>query len=325
MGRKPKLTAPQDVPAVEDEQDFFDEVLAGFDEENGVEIEGRIYRKTKPEDSIGRMSFEAIAKVNEIVDEDWIGRHFGGGNYFVKWTFKQGDRKEVRQKNYAVGPEYDKFIKTAVPAVSGAVPAVSGLDLGGLLGSLTVDKIMAITAGVKAIKEIFAPPPPPQPDYTKLLEIVLANNQKSTPSDAIVTACLANLQKPQHTQPPQTLAQQIADFKALKETFKDEFSNDSTDGGDEMSFLLEKGLELLPVLLQKKNNDFRAVGAEVRDNPLIKSVISSNPELTQKFFEQARAQYGDAAVQQLAAGFGLKATIIPAQTAEGVQNGSKEN
>jgi hypothetical protein len=194
--------------------------------------------------------------------------------------------------------------------------------LGGLLGSLTVDKIMAITAAFKAVKEIFAPPPPSQPDYTKLLEIVLANNQKNTPSDAIVTACLANLQKPQ---PTQSVAQQIADFRALKETFKDEFSNDSNDGGDEMSFLLEKGLELLPVLLQKKNNDFRAVGAEVRDNPLIKSVISSNPELTQKFFEQARAQYGDAAVQQLAAGFGLKATIIPAQTAEGVQNGSKEN
>ena len=111
----------------------------------------------------------------------------------------------------------------------------------------------------------------------------------------------------------------------MKETFKDEFTNDSTDGGDEMSYLLEKGLELLPVLLQKKNNDFRAVGAEVRDNPLIKAVISSNPELTQKFFEQARATYGDAAVQQLAAGFGLKATIIPANTAEGVQNGSEEN
>lgn len=322
MGRKPKINALQDTPTVEDEQDFFDEVLAGFDEENGVEIEGRIYRKTKPEDSIGRMSFEAIAKVNEIVDEDWIGRHFGGGNYYIKWTFKQGDRKEIRQKNYAVGPEYDKFVKDTAPSVSGAVPGVSGLDLGGLLGSLTVDKIMAITAAFKAVKEIFAPPPPSQPDYTKLLEIVLANNQKNTPSDAIVTACLANLQQ---QQPTQSLAQQIEDFRAIRKTFKDEFSNDSNDGGDEMSFLLEKGLELLPILLQKKNNDFRAVGAEVRDNPLIKSVISSNPELTQKFFEQARAQYGDAAMQQLAAGFGLKATIIPAQTGEGVQNGSEKN
>lgn len=323
MGRKPKLNAPQDTPAVEDEQDFFDEVLAGFDEENGVEIEGRIYRKTKPEDSIGRMSFEAIAKVNEIVDEDWIGRHFGGGNYFIKWTFKQGDRKEIRQKNYAVGPEYDKFVKETAPAVSGAVPAVSGLDLGGLLGSLTVEKIAAIGSAIKLVKDIFAPPPAPV-DITKLLEIIAANSNKQSVSDAIVIESMRAM-KQQNAQPPQTLAQQIADFKALKETFKDEFSNDSTEGGDEMSYLLEKGLELLPVLLQKKNNDFRAVGAEVRDNPLIKSVISSNPELTQKFFEQARATYGDAAVQQLAAGFGLKATIIPAQRAEGVQNESKEN
>lgn len=325
MGRKPKLNAPQDVPAVDDEQDFFEEVLAGFDEENGIEIEGRIYRKTKPEDSIGRMSFEAIAKVNEIVDEDWIGRHFGGGNYFVKWTFKQGDRKEVRQKNYAVGPEYDKFVKTSAPAVSGAVPAVSGLDLGGLLGSLTVEKIAAIGSAIKLVKDIFAPPPPPAPvDITKLLEIIATNSNKQSVSDAIVIESMRAM-KQQSAQPPQTLAQQIADFKALKDTFKDEFSNDSTEGGDEMNFLLEKAIEYLPLLLQKKNNDFRAVGAEARENPLIKSVISSNPELTQKFFEQARATYGDAAVQQLAAGFGLKATIIPANTAEGVKNGSEEN
>lgn len=325
MGRKPKINAPQDVPAVEDEQDFFDEVLATFDEENGVEIEGRIYRKTKPEDSIGRMSFEAIAKVNEIIDEDWLGHHFGGGNYFIKWTFKQGDRKEIRQKNYAVGPEYDKFVKDTAPAVSGPVPGVSGLDLGGFLGSLTVEKIAAIGSAIKLVKDIFAPPPPPAPvDITKLLEIIATNSNKQSVSDAIVIESMRAM-KQQNAQPPQTLAQQIADFKALKDTFKDEFSSDSAEGGDEMNFLLEKAIEYLPLLLQKKNNDFRAVGAEARENPLIKSVISSNPELTQKFFEQARATYGDAAVQQLAAGFGLKATIIPAQTGEGVQNGSEKN
>lgn len=312
MGRKPKLNGPQDVPTVEDDQDFFDEVLAGFDEENGVEIEGRIYRKTKPEDSIGRMSFEAIAKVNEIVDEDWIGRHFGGGNYFVKWTFRQGDRKEIRQKNYAVGPEYDKFVKETAPAVSGAVPAVSGLDLGGILGSLTVDKIAVIGATIKQIKELFSPPPPPQPapvDITKLLEIMVANNQKNTPSDAIVTACLTSLQKPQ--QPQNSIAQQIADFNALKEIFKDDSTNNAEGG--EMSFLLDKALEYLPLLLQKNNNNFTAVGAEARQNPLVNSIITSNPELTQKFFQTAREQYGDAAVKELARGFGYEAKVIPAQ------------
>jgi len=325
MGRKPKLNSSQEMPAVEDEQDFFDEVLADFDDEEGVEIEGKIYRKTKPEDSIGRMSFEAIAKVCEKVDEDWIGRNFGSGNYFVKWTFRKGDRKELRQKNYSIGAEYDKFVKDKAPAVSGPVPGVSGLDLGGLLGSLTVEKIAAIGSAIKLVKDIFAPPPPPAPvDITKLLEIIATNSNKQSVSDAIVIESMRAM-KQQNAQPPQTLAQQIADFKALKETFKDEFTNDSTDGGDEMNFLLEKAIEYLPLLLQKKNNDFRAVGAEARENPLIKSVISSNPELTQKFFEQARATYGDAAVQQLAAGFGLKATIIPAQTGEGVKNGSEEN
>ena len=323
MGRKPKLNAPQDVPAVEDDQDFFDEVLAGFDEENGVEIEGRIYRKTKPEDSIGRMSFEAIAKVNEIVDEDWIGRHFGGGNYFVKWTFKQGERKEIRQKNYAVGPEYDKFVKETAPAVSGAVPAVSGLDLGSLLGSLTVDKIAVIGATIKQIKELFAPPPPPQPapvDITKLLEIMVANNQKNTPSDAIVTACLTSLQKPQ--QPQNSIAQQIADFNALKEIFKDDSTNNAEGG--EMSFLLDKAFEYLPLLLQKKNNDYRAVGQEAKENPMVKGLILNNPDLAQKFFERARESYGDENARALALGFGLKMDIIPGANnvkSEVIQNG----
>lgn len=317
MARTKTTGATQDAPEII-EQDFFDEVLESFDDENGVEIEGKIYRKTKPEDSIGRMSFEAIGKVNEIIDEDWLGRHYGGGNYFVKWTFKSGDRKEIRQKNYAVGAEYDKFVKDTAPAVSGAVPGVSGLDLGGLLGSLTVDKIMAITAAFKAVKEIFAPPPPSQPDYTKLLEIVLANNQKNTPSDAIVTACLANLQKPQ--QPAQSLAQQIADFKALKETFKDEFSSETDEGENNMSWILEQALKYLPIMLQKNNNNFEAVGVEARENPMIKGIINSNPELTQKFFETAREQYGDDAVRQLATGFGYSAQIVPQQQTEVNQN-----
>lgn len=309
MGRNPKNSAPQEI-AAEDEQDFFDEVLADFDDENGVEIEGKIYRKTKPEDSIGRMSFEAIAKVCEKVDEDWIGRHFGSGNYFIKWTFRKGDRKELRQKHYSIGAEYDKFVKETAPAVSGSVPAVSGLDLGGLLGSLTVDKIAAIGSAIKLVKDIFAPPPQPAPiDITKLLEIMVANNQKNTPSDAIVTACLSSLQKPQ--QPQNSIAQQIADFNALKEIFKDDSTNNAEGG--EMSFLLDKALEYLPLLLQKNNNNFTAVGAEARQNPLVNSIITSNPELTQKFFQTAREQYGDAAVKELARGFGYEATVIPAQ------------
>lgn len=313
MGRKPIENTTATNNAAEDyEKDFFDEVLKDFDDENGVEIEGKIYRKTKPEDSIGRMSFEAIAKVCEKVDEDWLGRHFGSGNYFIKWTFRKGERKEIRQKHYSIGAEYDKFIKTAAPAVQAAPATLSGLDLSGLLGSLTVDKIAVIGGAIKAIKELFAPPPTSQPDFTKLLEIIIANNQKNTPSDAIVTACLSTLQKPQP--PAQSIAQQIADFNALKEIFKDN-STDNAEGG-EMNILLEKAFEYLPLLLQKKKNDYRAVGQEARQNPMIQGLILNNPDLAQKFFERARESYGDENARALAAGFGLKMDILPGSTAQ---------
>lgn len=310
MGRNKATQTPtgelQDV-----EQDFFDEVLGSFDTENGVEIEGKIYRKTKPEDSIGRTSFEAIAKVSEMVDEDWIGRHFGGGNYFVKWTFRQGERKELRQKNYFVGSEYDKYVKPAAAPVNAQPESAGGFNLNTFLGSLTVEKIAAIGGAVKMLRDFLAPPPPPpQIDVAKLLEIMVANNQKTTPSDAIVTACLTTLQKPQQ---PQSIVEQVTQFKALKEALKDEYHEHDAEEGGEMNFLLEKALEYLPLLLQKNNNNFAAVGAEASENPMIKGIINSKPELTQKFFEAAREQYGDAAVQQLARGFGYEAQIIPQQ------------
>ena len=316
MARTKTTGATQDAPEII-EQDFFDEVLESFDDENGVEIEGKIYRKTKPEDSIGRMSFEAIGKVNEIIDEDWLGRHYGGGNYFVKWTFRSGDRKEIRQKNYAVGAEYDKFVRQPAATSQTTQETPAGFNLNSFLGSLTVEKSAAIGGAVKMIRDFLAPPQPAL-NVEKLLEIMVANNQKSTPSDAIVTACLTSLQKPQ--QPAQSLAQQIADFKALKETFKDEFSSETDEGENNMSWILEQALKYLPIMLQKNNNNFEAVGVEARENPMIKGIINSNPELTQKFFETAREQYGDDAVRQLATGFGYSAQIVPQQQTEVNQN-----
>lgn len=307
MGRKPKFNAPQDLAApVEDEQDFFDEVLADFDDEDGVEIEGKIYRKTKPEDSIGRMSFEAIAKVCEKVDEDWIGRHFGSGNYFIKWTFRKGDRKELRQKHYSIGSEYDKFIKDAAPVVSGSASKAAGLDLGGLLGSLTVDKVAAIAAAVKAVKDIFAPPPPPptpQIDFVRLLE-VLSNNNKPSVSEAIVIESLKSM-KQQQERPQSSIAQQIADYNALKEIFEHGNNEDADEGGD-MNFLIEQAFKYLPALLQKNNNNYQAVGQQVRENPVVMGIIQNNPDLAQTFFERAAHDYGPENAKALAAGFGYQ-------------------
>ena len=315
MGRKPKVIETEYMEGDESARPDtlnMDEIFEDCGGDTGAQITGRVYRVNSPKDSLGRPTFEAIAKINKVVDEDWLGRNFGGGQYHIKYKVVRNGMKGEKQLNYNVGPEYNKFMKPdeSAPALEKA-PTVAGVDLGGLLGSLTVDKIAAIGGAIKLIKDIFAPPPPPPPvDIKGLFEVIAATQQRSTPSDAIVTACLSTLQKPQ--QPAQSIAQQIADFNALKEVFKD--NNSNAEEGGEMNYLIEKAFEYLPLLLQKKNNDYRAVGQEARQNPMVQGLILNNPDLAQKFFERARESYGDENARALAAGFGLQMNIVPGAT-----------
>lgn len=326
MGRKPKIieTEFSDGEQTRENSNWLDDIFEDCGGDNGAEITGRVYRINSPKDSLGRPTYEAIAKINEVVDEDYLGRNFGSGQYHIKYKVVRDGLKGEKQLNYNVGVEYDKFKKpdesTAAPDKAPAVAHVAGLDLGGLLGSLTVDKVAAIGGAIKIIKEIFAPTPPPV-DLKGIFEVIAATQQKTTPSDAIVTACLSTLQKPQ--QPAQSIAQQIADFNALKEVFKDNSTDNNAEGG-EMSFLIDKAFDILPLLLQKKNNDYRAVGQEARQNPMVQGLILNDPDLAQKFFERAREIYGDENARALAAGFGLKMDILPgatAQQSEVVNNG----
>lgn len=282
-----------------------------FNNGEGVEISGRVYRINSPKDSVGRPTFEAVAKVTEFVDEDWIGRNFGGGQYRIKYTITDDEKRVIKQLNYNVGHEYDKFLKQPEPAPKIEKPATfGGIDFGAFIGSLTVDKVAAITAGLKALKEFLAPPPPQNNDLIKLFEIMAANSNKSSVSEAIVLESMRTM-KEKATQPPApapSFSQTIADYNALKELF--EKNNNDADEGGEMNFLLEKAFEYLPLLLQKNNNNYRAVGQEVKENPFVSNLIRNDPDLAQKFFERARVAYGDENAKNLAAGFGLKMDIV---------------
>lgn len=152
---------------------------------------------------------------------------------------------------------------------------------------------------------------------TKLLEVMLTNNRQQNVSDAVLVKALDGMQR---NNTPPSITQQIAEFKALKDAFHDELDDDNEEKGDSMSWLLEKAFEYLPALLQQKNNDYRAVGREVRENPLVKSIINSDPELTKKFFERAVSTYGVEAANQLAAGFGYQVTQQQPQP-QAAQNG----
>ena len=284
---------------------------------DGVEINGRVYRINSPKDCIGRPTFEAVAKVSEIVDEDWIGRNFGGGQYRIKYTINDGTQKAIKQVNYNIGHEYDKFLNNNMLSPNAQAPAKEsaiGLpNIGGFLGSLTVEKITAIGAAVKMFRDLIAPPPPPQMDFTKVLEIIAASTQKNSVSDAIVIESLKSM-KQQAAAPQNSISQVLNEYKNIKEILDEQ--KDEKEDGDDMSFLLEQAFKYLPLLLKKNNNDYRAVGVEAANNPMIQSVINSNEELAKKFFEVAAEKYGEENANKLAAGFGYATPIIRHEVSE---------
>ena len=287
-----------------------------FNNGEGVEISGRVYRINSPKDSVGRPTFEAVAKVTEFVDEDWLGRNFGGGQYRIKYTITDDEKRVIKQLNYNVGHEYDKFLKQPEPPQKNEKPATfGGLDFGAFIGSLTVDKVAAITAGLKALKEFLAPPPPTSQnnDLIKIFEIMAANSNKSSVSEAIVLESMRTMKEKATAPvaPAPSFSQTIADYNALKELF--EKNNNNAEEGGEMNFLLEKAFDYLPLLLQKNNNNYKAVGQEVKENPFVSNLIRNDPDLAQKFFERARVAYGDENAKALAAGFGLKMDIVDSE------------
>lgn len=281
------------------------------DLENQKEVYGRIYRIISPLESVGRPAREFVGKVEERVDEDYIGRIFGPGRYNIHYRVTRSDgSKFERDETFNIGQEYAKKDAPQAPVKQAAASTFGGLDLGAVLGGLTVEKITAIGAAVKMFRDFIAPPQQPQIDVTKLLEIIAANNRPQSISDAVLIQAMQSLQK-QNT--PTSLLQQMRELKEIKETLKDETADETDGEGGQMSFLLEQAFKYLPSLLAANKNNFQATGAQVRENPMVASLIRNNPDLAQEFIERAALTYGRENAESLARGFGLQLTPAPVQ------------
>lgn len=288
------------------------EIIDDFaDLENQKEVYGRIYRIISPLESVGRPAREFVGKVEERVDEDYIGRIFGPGRYNIHYRVTRSDgSKFERDETFNIGQEYAKKDAAQAPVKQAAATTFGGLDLGAVLGGLTVEKITAIGAAVKMFRDFIAPPQQPQIDVTKLLEIIAANNRPQPVSDALLIQAMQSLQK-QNT--PPSLIQQMRDLKEIKETLKDETADETDGEGGQMSFLLEQAFKYLPDLLRANKNNFQATGAQVRENPMVAGLIRNNPDLAQEFIERAALTYGRENAESLARGFGLQLTPAPVQ------------
>lgn len=315
--------------AAKPERDEYQRALDKLEElrENGgVTISGRIYRFLTPEDSsfqVGRQITEIVGKVEEFVDEDYVGRNYGSGRFKVRYLIKK-DGEAKGEENiliYNVGKEYDKFKKQpsnpidperGTEAANAQTPRSGFLE--NFLNGLTPEKITAFGIGIKALKELFAPPPPPPaPDMVELLKVfaALREPQKPALSDTIVMSAMESM-KQQNKQP--SILQQLRDLKTIKDELKENFDEEKDEEkGDDMNLYLKTALEILPLLLQKNNNNFQAVGAQAAENPMVKNLVSNDPELAQSFFEKAKEKYGIENAKKLALGFGFNLEEAPQQ------------
>jgi hypothetical protein len=297
--------------ANENENEEQQEFLEKFDEElnDAPEVEGKVYRIIQP-DGAGRETRECVGKVFELVDDDYLGRKYGGGLYVVRYKITLSSGKiERRDKRYRISSTYNQ--KTDSAQTNGDSFAM----LSGILGGLSVEKIAVFSAAVEAMKKIFAPPPPPpQIDVVKLLDVLTRNQQATAPSpvsDQIAMKALEQMNRPVKVP---TLAEQMKQFKEVQEMFnqtpqvvegEEEGEEGEEEEGDDMEFIIKQALKLFPAFLEKNGGDYAKAGAAAAANPVISNIIGSDPELLAKFKAVAAEQYGAENAEALAKGFGI--------------------
>lgn len=287
----------------------------------------RVYREISRAEN-GKIIRSFCGKFDTVLDEQDVGEAFGPGKYCLQFTWRvNGERKDTT-RIYNIGQEFAKPEKSeegAAGAVAGtpSAPAViapqanaAGGLFGNLLGNLTAEKVTAGLALLDAVKKFLAPPPPP--DYTKLFELMLSTNRGQTVGDAVVIEALKQANKP--AAPAPTVMEQINNLKAVRDAFAGDFAcgETQTRGSDKMSYFIDKALEILPDMLAKHQNNYKAVGAEAAKNSMVQALIKNDPALTQEFFNAAVQTYGPAAAKQLADGFGIALNIEepPAEPAQ---------
>lgn len=306
--------------------DILDELeeLAG----RGAEISGRIYKIENPQDPTSTQRRVFLCEVDTPVNEDYVAKRFGGGNYKLRYKARTNTGIIKREMTYRIDRSFNapetsqethQAAQTQTPAPVQAQQQKGLLE--GLLNGLTAEKITAFGIAIKAIKELFTPAQAPAPDYMHLIEILAGNQQKQSVSDAILIKCMDSMEK-QHQAP--TILQQIKDLQAVKDAIKDETENQD-NSGDDMNVYIKAALDtFLPMLLKQNKNNYQAVGAQAAQIPMVQNLIKNDPKLATQFINAAKDKFGVAAAQDLAKGFGYIPQYVPPQAATAMPQAEQE-
>lgn len=296
--------------------DILEEIAAAGGAEQ-TNLKCRVYRIIE---TGGKTKQEYCGVFEKVVNESDVAENFGGGDYSVKYSWRNSEGRQETTRVYNISKDIFKPIDKSseegpagtvagTPAAPAPVPtaAPAGGLLGGIMGNLSADKIAAGFAILEGVKKFLAPPPPP--DYTPFFKMMLETQRGQTVGDAVVIEALKQANKP--AAPAPTVMEQINNLKAVRDAFAGDFAGgeNSNRGSDKMSYFIDKALEILPDMLAKHQNNYRAVGAEAAKNSMVQALIKNDPALTQEFFNAAVQTYGPAAAKQLADGFGIALNI----------------
>lgn len=321
MSKQEKTSAAPSMDYADDVEIKLDELRELGDKSNGGETYGRVYRLTMPGVEGGRPAAEFIGVVDDVVDEEYIGRRFGGGDYKLRFRFVKKDKTvEKRDVIFHISRTYDKYAKPQEPRPEATVApqapatlAAPGTTAGGVLEALKgfgsiKDAITSFSLAITAFRELF--PRPKEPDYLGLFKIIAESNQKTSVSDAIVIKAMENMNAQTR---PQSPLSQLRELGEMFEFFKDKITpeNHNDNDGENMSTILKMAIDYLPLLLKQNNNNFTAAGQKARQFPMVENLIKTDPALAKQFIERARAIYGDANARALANGFGYQMDIVP--------------
>lgn len=317
------------ISGVKMKNDETEEILDLLESPEITDLVCRIYRRQAGDNAPGRPpSGVFLQKVNFAADDSYLADTFGPGSYTLHFNFKLKGERKTTTRRYEVAEDVitSNTAKKKPEQTSPQLGEVSGglAQLGQkFLSGLTVEKMAMIGTAIKGIRDFIAPPPPATIDFVKLLEVITAiNNRPQAPSlnDTIVIKALEGMQK-QQSGPD--IFKQFEMIERVKELVRGE--ERSEESGETMEYL-KLAMQYLPQLLQQKKGNFEAVGAAARQNLLVKNLITSNPDLTRKFFESAVEKYGPENAKKLAEGFGYNAEFIPGARPEDLEKDSeKEN
>ena len=266
----------------------------------GAEPVSWIYKEDLRKESGGDREF--IARAYCYAGEEYIAEHFGGGRYVVRYKWKEKGLVKKSSLSWKISAEYRR--KDDPESVPASRPNNGGLS--SLLDNLTETKVLAIAGTIKAVKELFAPPI----DTTELIK-ALAMNRPQAVGDQVIIEALKTQRPPEP--PRQSLLSQIKEAQEAIEILKGDGAEEAGTNGSETMDYVKMGLQLLPMLLNKNNQNYEAAGREARNMPFIEDLIREDQSLATKFIEAAKQKYGDQAAKQLANGFGWAYGEQPAQ------------